>query len=116
MSFLYPRTVSVSRPASETAIGAVGYGGAALPPGATLFTGLAASIQYKRARSRPDAGLPSDPDGSIAGWDIFIRRGVKLGDIRDRDIITDDLGNRYVVVGAYWNSMGFKLSTNILEA
>lgn len=117
MSFMYPRTISVYRPAPLVGLGPVAYGGVSHTPGTLIKAGMAANIQFKRAGGTPDTGLPSDPAGGAGSWRIFLdRRIATLGLILDRDIIIDDLGQRYVVVAAYWNSMGYAIIANILEA
>ena len=82
----------------------------------TIATGLPASIQFRRDRSKPDAGLPSDAN-TKSGWNILIpRRAAALGTITERDIIVDDLGKRYQVIAAYFNSLGYNLSADLLQA
>ena len=105
MSFIYPRIVSITRPPTLTGIGAQPYQGL-LPSTETLVaSGLKASIQQIKESKQFPANLPGDTiRGSL--WSIFIRKPRTL--IRDRDIITDDLGVRYQVTAAYWNSLGYK--------
>lgn len=114
MSFLYPRSISVLRPTAQAGVGALGYGGLTASAESTVLYKFSASIQLQQERGKPEAGLPSDPVGALTGWNIFIR-GAKLGQIKDNDIIVDDLGERYQVVGNYWNSLGYKLSCNKLK-
>ncbi len=70
-----------------------------------VAVGLSASIQQIKESKQPMENLPGD---TVRGtlWSIFIRKPRTL--IRDRDIITDDLGVRYQVTAAYWNSLGYK--------
>lgn len=112
MSFLYPRTISISRPTQPVGVGAVGYG-AELPATETaIASGIAASIQQKRDGKMPGAGLPGDARSTL--WRIFFN-GLASGFVVDRDIITDDLGIRYQVQAAYWNSMGYNCLCERLE-
>jgi hypothetical protein len=90
------------------------YGGDTRANEEVIASGLPASIQAKRERSRPDGGLPSEAY-SRAGWNVFIRTA-SLGEITERDVIVDDLGKRYQVIAAYWNSLGYKITADLLQA
>lgn len=115
MSFLYPRMVSISRESVDPSVGAVGYGGVSRTNEDVIATDLPASIQLKQGRGGPEAGLPADAAKTV--WRIFIpRAAAALGAIETRDIVTDDLGQRYQVSGAYWNSLGHNLLCQLLEA
>ena len=118
MSFMYPRTVSVSRPNATPAgqLGDVGYSAQRGPVDETVIaTGLAASIQFDRQGQRNPTGLPSDAAYKPI-WKVFIpASAAALGSIQSADVITDDLGVRYQVVAPYWNSLGYRLTTIILE-
>lgn len=112
MSFVFPRIVSVSRPGVQTGVGAQTYGGNVKSAETVVASGLPASVQRKREGGRNDVKIPSD--GKPGNWRIFIK--ANLGLIRDRDIITDDLGERYQVIGNYWGSLGYNCSCDKLEA
>lgn len=115
MSFLYPRTVSVHRPAGQTGEGKLAYGGASQAGETEIATGLSASIQKRREGQKSPAGLPAD--GTRPTWLIFVPRGsLALGAIKDRDIIIDDLGVRYQVLADGWDSLGYAAITERLEA
>jgi len=104
MSFIYPRTISISRPATDP-VPTLTPGYRDLDPTAetSVAVGIPASIQADRTGGSNKADLPSDVSSTV--WRIFFRGD--LGLLRDRDIITDDLGTRYKVIGAYWNSLGY---------
>ncbi len=114
MSFLYPRIVSVRRPDTATGGGAQGYSGNLASAGTPIASGLEASIQLNRERGVPEAKTASDAYYR-ADWNIFIPNAAK-GLITERDVVVDDLGKRYLVLAAYWNSLGYKLSADLLEA
>lgn len=115
MSFLYPRTVSVRRQPVSTGGGAQPYSGMQPAQEAVIAEGLPASIQLDRERGKTEANLPADGMKSL--WRILIPLGsAPLGLILSHDIIVDDLGARYQVLGAYWNSLGHALSVERLEA
>lgn len=115
MSFIYPRTVSISRPVADLGIGQVAYGGELPINELSIATGLPASIQLKGGGAKPGADLPADM-ANRTFWRILIPPGaIAFGRIKVRDIITDDLGLRYAVVGNYWNSLGYGLRCELLE-
>jgi hypothetical protein len=116
MSFLYPRVVAISRPNTNDTAGDRGYSGVTKTNETLIVTGLPASIQLQSKGGRPDAQVPSDAY-SMSKFAIMIPfAAAALGLITERDIVTDDLGKRYQVVGTYWNSLGHNLSCTLLEA
>lgn len=116
MSFLYPRTVTITRPPSVNPNGRVGYGGLKRADEATVLTGLPASVQQRATGGATGAQLPSDARSNPT-WRVFIpKRACRNPDaIRNRDVATDDLGRRFQVTAAYFNSLGFNLLTEQLE-
>ncbi len=53
---------------------------------------------------------------SAPTWQIFIPAwSLGLGAIEDRDIIADDLGERYQVQASYWNSLGYNCTCERLQ-
>lgn len=116
MSFLYPRTVTVTRPGVQTGVGAVSYGGLQQSNETPVIAspGVPASIQLAKEHGKPDANLPADAGKS--NWKVFIPvYAAARGLIQTRDIITDDLGQRYQVIGPYWNSLGHNCICERLE-
>jgi hypothetical protein len=115
-SFLYPRTVSVFRLQTNETPGAQPYSGTTKGAETLIVSGLPASIQFTRKSGSPLGGTPSDAPNK-AGFNIMIPLSAAAnGTITERDIIVDDLGKRYEVFGAYWNSLGFNLQTELLQA
>jgi hypothetical protein len=118
MSFLYPRTISVVRMKTISAVGAIDtYGGEVEQGEATIFTGLPANISEHRERTSMPAGVAADAT-SRTGWRISIpvANSPPAGAILERDIIVDDTGKRYIVNGAGWTSLGWRLVTELLKA
>ncbi|ADE12140.1 hypothetical protein [Sideroxydans lithotrophicus] len=115
MSFLYPRAVMVTRPTQPTGVGAVAYGGEQQSTETPVVaTPVPANIQLAKERGKPDANLPADAGKTL--WKVFIPlQAVALGTILMRDVITDDLGQRYQVIGPYWNSLGHSCVCERLE-
>lgn len=113
MSFIYPRLISITRPATNTAIGATGYQGLD-PANETLIdSGIPASIQEQKDGRRPSEGLPGDTYARTV-WYVYTFR-YRFGIIKTRDIVTDDLGNRFQVTGDYDDSLGTRLECERLE-
>lgn len=118
MSFLYPRILSVARPITDRALGENDYGGLnanyenRFVP---VFQGIPASIQMKASRGKPDAGLPADAQKTF--WTIYIplSAGIAAGAIFTRDVITDDLGNKFQVTANYYDSLGWSMTAEKLE-
>ena len=113
MSFIYPRTVSVRRPALNAAVGAQPYAALRKADETVIVASTPASIQEKTAGGRSVVGLPGDSVTSPI-YRIFMPKVAK-GTIKDRDIIVDEEGNRYQVTAAYWNSLGWNCRTQLLE-
>lgn len=114
---MYPRTVAITRPQGQTGVGNVGYSGVLASTEVPVVSGIPANIQAKTTMARvPNGSLPAQPPGPIV-WRVYIPlNAVAMGVIKDRDVVTDDLGDRYQVEAAYWNSMGWNLACIRLEA
>lgn len=111
MSFLYPRTIAITRPRTSSGTGVQSYGGVVAAAEDPVASGIAASIQLARLGG---AGLvPLPADAARSRWRIFFKGPSSL--VRDRDIITDNLGVRYQVSAAYWNSLGYACECERLE-
>lgn len=115
MATLYPRTVTITRPGAQVGVGALGYGGASKASETAIASGLPASIQYKRDSIRSAENLPGDLSKRTV-WRIFIpASALANGAVVERDIVTDDLGNRFQVAAPYWNILGYSLTVEKLE-
>jgi hypothetical protein len=117
MSLMYPRTVSITRPAVQTGVGAIdAYSGLTPATETSVAASLPAQIEFKRERSAPDGNLPSGAY-TRSGWLIFLpKRAAGPGVIKERDVATDDLGRRFHITAAEWDVLGYRLSTELLEA
>lgn len=115
MSFLYPRTITITRPNPTNTVGAAPYSGEVRSDETTIVMGLPASIQHRRkGSSTHGTELPSDAPRT--DWVIFIPKSqAARGLIAERDIVTDDLGKRYQVAAAYWDSLGYQLPVSLLQ-
>lgn len=112
-SFIYPRTIRISRPIPLTGVGTKPYQYVSPQQENILFTGISASIQAQSSTGL-EADLPANAKGAPV-WRVFIPFwSLTLGQINNRDIVTDDLGNRYQVATNYWNSLGYNLECELL--
>lgn len=115
MSFLYPRTVAITRPPVNDTPGDRGYSGLTEGSETPVASGLPASIQLASKGGSPDADVPADAYSRVT-YDIFVpARAAALGLIDENDVATDDLGKRYQIIGAYWNSLGYNLTAVLLK-
>lgn len=117
-TFLYPRVVAITRPVGPSGKGYVGYSGAEASEETPVASGVPASIQVDRSSSRQRSDdLPAAPPSPVV-WKIYIPAfaNIAKGAIEDRDVATDDNGDRYQIEAAYWHPMGWTLSAIRLEA
>lgn len=116
MSFLYPRIVSVYRPAAQSGVGfQAGYAGNTADTETLVAKDLAASIQAK-GRQGKDNPVRLPGDSTVSMFTIFIPKGLVMGQLKDRDIIVDDQGVRYQVLADGWDSLGYAAVCQRLEA
>jgi hypothetical protein len=122
-TFLYPRTVTIKRPAPTATGGGgnVGYSGiqASHASDTTIATGLPCAIKAKAisATRRTAGAVPADAPGPVA-WDILMPpiNGFTPGSIRDRDFaIADDTGEKFLIVAACWSPISWQLGCIKLE-
>jgi len=116
MSFLYDRTITITRAAPQTGAGLQSYGGDVEASEVMILSGQAAGIQARRQGIANKPGLPLDV--RMGEWRIYFRMapGFDATLIQDRDFVTDDQGRRFQVVTAYPNPMGWSLSCQRMEA
>lgn len=116
MSFIYPRTISISRQPIATGGGVQPYGGMQPNAEAPVFSNLPASIQQVSAGAAPATNLPADAKRTF--WRVLmpLSAGVTAGSVLRGDIVTDDKGQRYQVTAPYVNSLGPNLLVERLEA
>lgn len=112
MSFLYPRTISVRRPNTNTAAGAQPYSGVQPINENVIVAGIAAHIEAAKGGAASPAGLPADTKSEPIFLVIF---KIALGVVLDRDIIVDDLGFRYQVISSDWGPLVNTCTTKKLE-
>jgi hypothetical protein len=117
---IYPRAIAITRPNPDTdtnaGAGIQDYSGVTEANESNVVSGLPASIQQISDPAGPEGKTPTDaPNRTV--WRILIpAASAALGLMTERDVVTDDLGKRYVVIAAYWNSLGYRLRCELLEA
>lgn len=114
MSFLFPRTIKITRAAHQDGQGAVGYGGMNPAQTTTVAEAVPASVQAKNGGRVNPTALPGDT--MPAQWRILVPSGLLAeGDVKDRDFIEDDLGRRFQVTADYFHPMGASFTCDRLE-
>jgi hypothetical protein len=114
MSFLRPRLVDITRPSQSAGFGASStYGAIDDETETTVLSELPANISWARTGQQRNTGLPGS-----AMWRAIFRVVFKApsGTVRERDIITDEFGNRYQVVAAQSGPFGYMCLTEQLHA
>lgn len=102
MSFLYPRTITITRAAYKTD------SDEGLHQGEAKVLGpVPANIQLKRDRAAQPISYPAPTNSTVATptWVIFFQG--PNGAVEKGDKILDDLGRSYEVDAPYWNSLGY---------
>jgi len=117
VSFIYPRVIKITRPPAQPE--AVGWQGDAPSSLRSKETDVAcdipASIQAKSAGGSNPVGLPGD--GKTNQWRVLTPLGaLDDGQVQNRDLIYDDLGRRFQVIGDYTNSLGANFIVERMEA
>lgn len=116
MSFLFPRTVSVRRPTSNSGVGfQAAYSGTTRESEDEVFKDLPASIQLRREGSANKTGLPGDATSPF--WDVFLhRRSIKAGEVQSKDVFEDDLGRRFQVAADDYEALNPRFRCMKLES
>lgn len=101
------RAVNVLRVSMDSGVGQVGYGGDTPGTEVPLMTGWPASVLQGTKGEQNELKLPGDV--RTPWWAILMPAwpGVTL---RTSDIITDDLGRRYMISSAELTDMGWRIT------
>src|SRR5271166_3714071 len=131
MSLLYPRTIAVTRPGRDVAIGyTIGeyaglliatetaiLGSIAYVSGTNVFVslvGIPADLQSDQTAR--DMGGMEPSSARRMEWRCLIpASAASFGTITENDVVTDDLGKRYKVMAATWTFLGYNLRESIIE-
>lgn len=101
------RTVNVLRPQQQTGVGAVGYGGDTDANETPLMTGWAASVLQGTKGEKNEVNLPGDVRNPW--WQILMPAFPSVT-IRTSDIVTDEIGRRYIVSSAELTDLGWRMT------
>lgn len=116
MSFIYPRTVTISRPGAQpNRVGFQGQSPSSDPKKETLIADcIPASIQASRTGGKSTVELPGD--SAPQTWRLYCpKSALDPDEVQNRDIVVDDLGRRFQVVADYVNSLGAGIHMQRLE-
>jgi len=106
------RSVRITRQLPVTEVGAVGYGGNAKPNEIDVLGNVGALWPASILQGgRKQAGVALPGGTAQAGWKMFLPPSVPIT-ITAADILTDDLGRRYVIDGAELSDMGWRITSN----
>ena len=123
--YIYVRTVDIHRPRppAPVEVGQISYQGlqqttAAGDSGEDIIrTGVACAIQANGIGKVEGRGITKSDSPGPVQWKIFFSpKALPKGILRDRDIIIDEEGYRYMVAAAYYNILGYRADTIRLEA
>lgn len=115
MPFIYSRTINIHRSAVPDGTGLLVYQGEDKSLEDATLQALPASIQHRSGKGSGTGGLPADAPKK-ADWYIFIPAYAACdGSITENDIAIDNLGKRYQIIAAYYNSLGYRLSAELLQ-
>lgn len=102
------RTVTLSRVESDPNAGAQGYSGMTAANEAAYAEGAPCSVLQGTKGEKNDAGLPADT--RLPWWNILMPAAV--GVVKYGDLITDDLGNRYVASSVELTDLGYRVTAS----
>jgi hypothetical protein len=100
------RTVTVSRPQQQTGVGAVGYGGNTKSNQTAIVTGFPAALLLAAKAEVNTVKLPGD--GRAVAYQLLLPPIPGAVQLKNDDIVEDDLRNRYVIFGAELTDLGWR--------
>jgi hypothetical protein len=114
-SRLYIRRVTITRPPAQPGVGfQPGYAASVQADETPVIANLPASIQLVREGGSNPVGLPADSAQPL--WNILMPKGaVAEGQVKEGDIATDDLANRFQIIAAYVNRLGANFRAQSLK-
>lgn len=111
------RTISVKRVTQDGSFGAKGYGGTTPEKEIPIMQGWPASVLQGTKGEKNPAALPQDE--RIPWWSILLPHFKDFATeiiIKVSDIITDDLGRRYVVSSPELTDLGWRITASLQGA
>lgn len=107
-------SLSVWRDNADNSIGAVGFGGVSPANETPIVYEFPGAMQWTREGAHPVADLPSDLIRK-GGWLIFLP-AIPNVTLKERDVISDDQGRRFVAMSVYLSDLGYRILAEMLEA
>jgi len=107
------RVITVSRPQQQQATGLNGYGGDTLAGETAILAQWPCSLLITRRGSGGEVKLPGDTRDP---WWICLLPEFEGATILSRDVLADDLGNRFVVSAAELTPLGWRLEAQQVMA
>jgi len=107
------RIINVLRPTQPNGVGAVGYGGDVTTTETLMLQGWPASILQGTKGEKNPAGLPGDE--RLPWWIILLPAWPGVT-INTSDVITDDLGRRYIVSSPELTDFGWRIVASMQGA
>lgn len=101
------RTIAIWRTQQQAGVGAIGYGGNTAATETVLMSGWPASLLIAGRGERTEQYLPGDK--KQPNWLLLLPSYLGVV-IQNADIITDDLGRRYVVSAAELSDLGWRIT------
>lgn len=111
MSFLFPRTVTITLPegAELDRPGAQGYAGLERAKEPVVLRDLPASIQHGGTSRGSGAELPASAPSKMIYKILIPAHAAPKGSIVLNATVVDDLGDRYQVTAPVWGPLGHNL-------
>lgn len=107
------RTVTIYRPQQQVGVGAVGYGGNTAENQTAIATSWPVSLLQASRGDQNKTGLPGD--SRSGSWVLLMPAIPSDVVIKNGDIATDDIGNRYMVFSAELTDMGWRMQVQESE-
>ncbi len=113
-TFLYPRTITITRPpVPSQGGGAFRFGGDQPAEYLVILSGIAAAVQSDRIGRITPSNLPAS--SGLPYYKILIPASeAALGTIQKNDFANDDLGIHYQVYDPYWTPLGYQLKAILM--
>lgn len=107
-------TFSVWRDNAQEEVGAVGFSGVSPANEKPMVYAFPGAMQWTRVGAHPVADLPSDLMRK-GGW-LFFLPTIPNVTLKERDVISDDQGRRFLAMSVYLSDLGYRILAEMLEA
>lgn len=104
------RVINVSRPQQPSGVGQAGYGGNTVAAETIMMQGWPASILQGTKGEKDEVSLPDD---TRSPWWVVLLPWFPGATIEPSDIISDDLGRRYIVSSPELTDLGWRITATM---